>query len=305
MENVIIIGSGPAGMTAAIYTARADLHPLVAAGVNWGGLLMWTTSVENFPGFPEGVMGPGLMADMKKQAEKFGAKFEIENITDIDLTSNPKRVKIGEQWHESKAIIISSGTRPRTLRLEREKELIGRGLSVCATCDAAFFKNKQVIVIGGGDSAMEEANFLTKFADKVYMMIRSDKTRASQILLDRTQHNPKIEIWYNSEVVEYIGEQKLEGVRVINNNSNAIQDLPIDGLFFAIGQEPTTAIFKGQLATDSEGYLVKSRADSMSDIDGVFIAGDISDRTYRQAIVAAGEGAKAALDCIRWLELQE
>jgi thioredoxin reductase (NADPH) len=305
MENLIIIGSGPAGMTSAIYTARADLKPLVAAGVQWGGLLMWTTCVENFPGFPEGVMGPGLMADMKKQAEKFGARFVIDNITDVDLKSNPKRVKIGEEWHETKAVIISSGTKPRTLRLEREKQLIGRGLSVCATCDAAFFKNKNVIVIGGGDSAMEEANFLTKFANKVYMMIRADKSRASQIMLERTEKNPKIEIWYNSEVVEYVGEQKLEGVRVINNNSNAIQDLPIDGLFFAIGQEPTTAIFKGQVATDAEGYLIKNNIDSMSNIDGVFIAGDISDRTYRQAVVAAGEGAKAAIDCIHWLERQE
>ncbi|HPN67722.1 MAG TPA: thioredoxin-disulfide reductase [bacterium] len=305
MENLIIIGSGPAGMTAAIYTARADLNPLVAAGVQWGGLLMWTTHIENFPGFPEGIMGPNLMADMKKQAEKFGARFVIENITDVDLSGQIKRIKIGDEWHESKAVIISSGTKPRTLRLEREKSLIGRGLSVCATCDAAFYRDKQVIVVGGGDSAMEEANFLTKFVAKVYLIIREDKPMASPIMFTRAKQNPKIEIWFNHEVVEYVGQDKLEGVRVINNNSNAILDLPIDGLFFAIGQEPTTAIYKGQLATDEAGYLIKNPDNSMSNLDGVFIAGDISDRIYRQAIVAAGEGAKAALDCIRWLERQE
>lgn len=306
MENVIIIGSGPAGMTAAIYTSRADLKPLVAAGVQWGGLLMWTTEVENFPGFPNAILGPTLMGEMKKQAEKFGARFVMEDVKAVDLKSNPKRVKIGDTWHDTKSIIISSGTKPRTLKLDREKEFVGRGLSVCATCDAAFFKGKNVIVIGGGDSAMEEANFLTKFAKNVKVLIRSDKAKASAIMLERSEKNPKIEIWYNSEVVEYIGKDKLEAVKVINNNSNAIQEVPVDGLFFAIGHVPTTQVYEGQIKLDSEGYISREGCiNSMTNIEGVFIAGDISDKIYRQAIVAAGEGCKAALDCLRWLENQE
>ncbi len=306
MENVIIIGSGPAGMTAAIYTARADLKPLVAAGIQWGGLLMWTTEVENFPGFPNAVLGPTLMGDMKKQAEKFGAKFMLNDVQEVDFKSTPKRVKINDQWHETKAVIISSGTKPRTLKLDREKEFIGRGLSVCATCDAAFFKGKNVIIVGGGDSAMEEASFLTKFADNVKIMIRSDKARASAIMLERAQNNPKIEIWYNSEVVEYIGTEKLSGVKVINNNSNAIQEIPADGLFFAIGHVPTTAVYGDQIKTDAEGYIDRTGCiNTMTSIEGVFIAGDISDKIYRQAVVAAGEGCKAAIDCLRWLENQD
>ncbi len=305
MENVIIIGSGPAGMTAAIYAARADLKPLVAAGLTWGGLLMWTTEVENFPGFPDGVMGPTLMMDMKKQAEKFGAQFITKDVTEVDFASNPKRVKIGEDWHETKTIIISAGTKPRTLKLEGEKELIGKGLAVCATCDAAFYKDKQVIVVGGGDTAMEEAIFLTKFAEKVYLIVRKDKTRASQIMIDRVDDNPKIEIMYNTEVTKYIAEEKLTGVKLLNNQTKEESEMKIDGLFFAIGHQPSTTIFDNHLPIDEEGYLEKSCINTMSNIDGVFIAGDVQDKTYRQAIIAAGEGAKAGMDAIRWIEANE
>jgi len=305
MENVIIIGSGPAGMTAAIYAARADLKPLVAAGVTWGGLLMWTTEIENFPGFPEGVMGPTLMMNMKTQAEKFGAQFVMKDVTEVDFSGDIKKVKIGEEWHEAKTIIVSAGTKPRTLKLEGEKDLLGKGLAVCATCDAAFFKDKQVILVGGGDTAMEEANFLTKFAEKVYLIVRKDKAKASQIMIDRAENNPKIEIMYNTEVTKYIAEEKLTGVGIINNKTNKESEMKIDGLFFAIGHQPSTTIFKNHLPTDEEAYLEKSCINTMSNIDGVFIAGDIQDKMYRQAIVASGEGAKAGMDAIRWIEAQE
>jgi len=301
MENVIIIGSGPAGMTAAIYTARAELKPLVAAGIQWGGLLMWTTEVENFPGYPEAILGPELMGNMKKQAEKFGARFILDNVTEIDIEKQPFRIKIGNEWHETKTLIIAAGTKPRTLKLPREKEFIGRGLSVCATCDGAFFKGKDVAVIGGGDSAMEEADFLTKFVNHVTILVRGDKLRASEIMAERAKENPKITIKYNEEVKEYIGDQFITGIKVANNQTNEEYELPISGLFFAIGQQPETGLFANKLPTDSEGYLSKGCNNTMTNVEGIFIAGDISDKIYRQAIVAAGEGAKAAIDVARYM----
>ncbi len=304
MEKVIIIGSGPAAMTAAIYTGRAELNPLVIAGVQWGGLLMWTTCVENYPGFPEGVMGPELMMRCKQQAEKFGGRFVLDNVAEVDLNGPVLRVKVGEEWHEAEAIIIGAGTKPRTLRLPREKEFIGKGLSVCATCDGALYKGKDVIVIGGGDSAMEESNFLSKFANSVTVLVRSDKIRASKIMLERTENNPKIKILYNTEVTEYLGENLLSGVKIINNQTKEIGELAASGLFLAIGHVPTTEMFKGQLPMDDLGYLKKEK-NNMSAIEGVFICGDIEDGRYRQAVVAAGDGCKAALDTIRWLERRE
>lgn len=288
-------------MTAAIYTGRADLKPLVLAGVHWGGLLMWTTCVENYPGFPEGVMGPELMQRCKEQAEKFGARFVLDDVAEVDFSKKPFRVRVGETWYESESIIIGAGTKPRTLRLPREKEFIGRGLSVCATCDAAFFREKDVVIVGGGDSAMEEANFLTKFAKQVYMLVRSDKVRASKIMLERTENNPKIKILYNTEITEYLGEKLLTGVKIVNNQTQEIGELNINGLFFAIGHIPTTELFKEKLDMDELGYLKKYKWNSSS-VDGVFVCGDIEDSRYRQAIVAAGDGCKAALDTIRWLE---
>ncbi|MBU0647726.1 thioredoxin-disulfide reductase [Patescibacteria group bacterium] len=300
MENVIIIGSGPAGMTAAIYAARADLNPLVAGGIQWGGLLMWTTEVENFPGFPGGIIGPELMSNMKKQAERFGAKFEFKDVTEVDFGSQPLKVKIAEQWHETKAVIVAAGTKPRTLKLPREKELIGRGLSVCATCDGAFFKDKEVIVLGGGDSAMEEATFLTKFAKRVRILMRGDEVRASKIMYQKAKDDPKIEIMFNTEVTEYLGDKLLEGVKIINNKTKEEGELEAQGLFFAIGHVPASKVFGNQLPTDEKGYLLKKEW-SMSEVAGVFIAGDIEDWRYRQAVTAAGAGCMAAIDATRWL----
>lgn len=300
MENVIIIGSGPAGMTAAIYAARADLNPVVAAGSQWGGLLMWTTEVENFPGFPEGVMGPELMNNMKKQAERFGAKFMLKDVTEVDFNDKPYRVKIGEEWHETKTVIIAAGTKPRTLKLEREMELIGKGLSVCATCDGAFFKDKEVAVVGGGDSAMEEAIFLTKFASKVYVLVRGDELRASQIMQDEAKANDKIEIRFNEEVKEYLGDDFLTGLKVVNNKTEEEYELLVSGMFFAIGHIPASQIFDGLLEKDDHGYLLQ-KEHTMSNVEGVFIAGDIEDFRYRQAITAAGAGCKAAIDVARYL----
>lgn len=304
MEKVIIIGSGPAAMTAAIYTGRAELKPLVIAGVQWGGLLMWTTCVENYPGFPDGVMGPELMMRCKQQAEKFGARFILDNVAEVDFKNKPFRVKVGEKWEEAESIIIGAGTKPRTLRLPREKEFIGRGLSVCATCDGALYKEKDVIVVGGGDSAMEEANFLSKFAKSVTVLVRSEKVRASKIMLERSENNPKIKIMYNTDVTEYLGDKFLTGVKINNNKTNEASELAASGLFLAIGHVPTTEMFKGQLPMDELGYLKKEK-NNMSEIEGIFICGDIEDGRYRQAVVAAGDGCKAALDTIRWLEREE
>lgn len=304
MHKVIIIGSGPAGMTAAIYTARANLNPLVIAGSQWGGLLMWTTEVENFPGFPQGIMGPELMNNMKKQAERFGAKFILKDVDEVDFNNIPYKVKSGNEWFEGESVVVAAGTKPRTLKLENEQKLIGKGLSVCATCDGAFFRDKTVVVVGGGDSAMEEANFLTKFARKVYILVRSAEAKASKIMLDRSLSNQKIEIRYNTEVREYIGGKILEGVKIVNNQTNEEEELKAEGLFFAIGHMPSSKVFAGQLDADDQGYLLRKEW-TMSDKPGIFIAGDIEDWRYRQAITAAGAGCKAAIDAIRWLENRE
>jgi len=303
IHEIIIIGSGPAGYTAAIYAARANLKPLVFAGPEPGGQLTTTTVIENWPGSIEGVQGPQLMINMQKQAEKFGAEIKMEIVTKVDLTGDIKKIWVGETKYETKAVIIATGARSRTLDLPREKELWGKGVHTCATCDGFFYKEKTIAVIGGGDSAMEESNFLTKFADKVYLIHRKDTFRASDIMQERTKNNPKIEILYNIEVIEYLGKEKLEGLKIKNNKSGEEKELKVDGLFFAIGHIPNTEIFKGQLDIHETGYI-NSKDNVYTNIEGVFTAGDVVDFTYRQAISSAGLGCMAAIAAERWLDNQ-
>ncbi len=300
IHDLIIIGAGPAGYTAAIYAARADLKPLIFAGKEPGGQLTTTTMVENFPGFPEGVQGPVLMADMQKQATKFGAEIKIEEITKVDLSGKTKKIWSKNSEYEARAIIIATGARARTLGLKREGELWGKGIHTCATCDGFFYRGKQIMVIGGGDSAMEESNFLTKFADKVYLAHRKDSFRASEIMQEKVKNNPKIQIIWNSDVIEYLGEDKLQGVKIKNNQNNKEQNLKVDGLFFAIGHIPNTEIFREQLDIHKTGYI-NAKDNVYTNIEGVFVAGDAVDFTYRQAISAAGFGCMAAMAGERWL----
>jgi thioredoxin reductase (NADPH) len=300
--DVIIIGSGPAGLTAAIYTTRAELKTLVIAGVTWGGQLMLTTEVENFPGFPEGIQGPDLMANMRKQAERFGAEFVDDDFTSADFSSNPFKISVGEKTFESKSVIIATGADTKWLGVKGEKEKIGRGVSSCAPCDAAFFKNKNVIVVGGGDSAMEEALVLTKFADSVTLMHRRDSFRASEIMQKRVKANPKIKILFNTEITEILGEMKVEKVKIKNTQTNAVSEMPIDGIFVAIGHLPNTAKFSG-IDLDEEGF-VKIHSHFLTNTDGVFVAGDVHDKEYKQAITAAGYGCSAALELQKWLSEQ-
>jgi thioredoxin reductase (NADPH) len=302
MRDVIIIGSGPAGLTASIYTARANLKPLVLEGLQPGGQLTITTEVENFPGFEHGIMGPDLMDVMRKQSERFGAEHVFALADKVDLTARPFKVWYEDKVEEAKAIIIATGASARTLQLPKEDRLMGRGVSACATCDGFFFAGKEVAVIGGGDSAMEEATFLTKFATKVTVIHRREELRASKIMQERALRNPKIAFIWNSTVDELVeGEDgTLSAVRVRNLKNGEVNDLRVDGLFYAIGHTPNTAFLEGQLQTDANGYLVLT-GETGTNVEGVFAAGDVADHRYRQAITAAGMGCKAALDTEKFL----
>jgi thioredoxin reductase (NADPH) len=303
VRNVIIIGSGPAGYTAALYTARASLKPLVLEGaVTAGGALMNTTDVENFPGFRDGIMGPDLMDNMRAQAERFGAELVPDDVTDVDLTGDIKTVtdSVGTV-HRAKTVIIATGSQHRKLALPREDELSGRGVSWCATCDGFFFKGQDIAVIGGGDTAMEEATFLSRFAKSVTVVHRRDALRASKAMQERAFADPKISFVWNSEVAEIHGDTKLSGLTLRDTTTGETSELPVTGLFIAIGHDPRTELFKGVLELDDEGYLKVKSPSARTDIPGVFAAGDVVDHTYRQAITAAGTGCAAALDAERYL----
>jgi thioredoxin reductase (NADPH) len=302
MYDVIIIGSGPAGLTAAIYTTRADLKTLVIAGVKWGGQLMLTTEVENFPGFPDGIQGPDLMANMRKQAERFGAEFIDDDFTSADFSAQPFKVSVGDKVYEAKSVIIATGADTKWLGVKGEAEKIGRGVSSCAPCDAAFFRNKNVIVVGGGDSAMEEATVLTKFADSVTIIHRRDSFRASEIMQKRVKENPKIKILFNSVITEIFGEIKVEKVSIKNTQTGETSEMPIDGIFVAVGHIPNTSKFTG-IDLDEEKF-VKAHDHFLTNQEGVFVAGDVHDKDYKQAITAAGFGASAALELQQWLSNQ-
>lgn len=299
LYDVIILGSGPAGLTAAIYTTRAALKTLVIAGVKWGGQLQLTTLVENFPGFPEGIQGPDLMSAMRKQAEHHGAEIVNENSSSADLGKNPFVVTVGEKTYESKSVIIATGADTKWLGVPGEMEKIGRGVSSCAPCDAPFFRNKNVIVAGGGDSAMEEALVMTKFATNVTIVHRRDEFRASQIMIQKAKDNPKITFLLNSEIVEILGENNVTGVRLKNNATEEISEMPIDGVFVAIGHIPNSKVFQG-IETDEKGYI-KVHDHYLTNLPGVFVAGDVHDNQYMQAITAAGFGCAAALEAEKWL----
>jgi thioredoxin reductase (NADPH) len=302
VRDIIIIGSGPAGYTAALYAARARLSPLVFEGsVTSGGALMNTTDVENFPGFPDGILGPDLMDQLRKQAERFGAELVADDVTEVDLSASPKVVKVGADIYHTKAIIIASGSSYRELGVPGEKRLSGHGVSWCATCDGFFFREQDIAVIGGGDSAMEEAAFLTRFAKSVTVVHRRDTLRASKIMQDRALDNPKIKFVWDSEVAEVLGEDRVTGLRLLNLKTGAESTLPVTGMFVAIGHDPRSELFAGQLATDADGYLLVDPPSTRTKIAGVFAAGDVVDRTYKQAVTAAGTGCAAALDAERWL----
>jgi thioredoxin reductase (NADPH) len=303
-EKVIIIGSGPAGLTAAIYAARAGIEPFMVEGLEAGGQLMLTTDVENYPGFPDGVMGPEMMELFRKQAERFGTRIERSDVSKVDFSSRPFKVWIGEQLHEAESIIVSTGASARWLGVPGEDRLRGHGVSACATCDGFFFKEREIVVVGGGDSAAEEALFLTKFASKVTLVHRRDELRASKIMADRAMNHPKIEMRWNSVVEEILGDDTVTGVRLRNVESNETEDFATEGVFVAIGHTPNTAVFGDQLELNDKGYL-QTFDNTMTSIPGVFGAGDVVDFTYRQAITAAGMGCQAAIDAERWLEAQE
>lgn len=305
VENVIIIGSGPAGLTAAIYTARANLNPLMIEGYTAGGQLMWTTEVENYPGFPEGRMGPDLMMDFRTQAEKFGTRFITEDVTKVDFSQRPFTVDVDGVIHKAKSVIVATGATAKLLGLESEKRLMGHGVSTCATCDGAFFKNKPICVVGGGDSALEEAIFLTRFASKVYLIHRRDKLRASKIMQDKALANPKIEVVWNSEIEEVLGDKKVHSVRLNDTVNGEKKELEVEGVFIAIGHTPNASLFTGQLNLDHQGYLHTEGKGSKTNIEGVFACGDVQDHVYRQAITAAGSGCMAAIDTERYLESLE
>lgn len=313
VRDVIIIGSGPAGLTAAIYTARANLSPLVlesepsSTSDQPGGQLMLTTDVENYPGFPDGIMGPELMMNFRMQAERFGAEIQTVKASKVDLSAQPYGVWVGdpdgpEPTHRANTIIIATGAQALMLDLDRETELIGHGLSTCATCDGFFFRDQEIAVVGGGDSALEEANFLSRFASKVTIIHRRDELRASKIMQDRAFNNPKIEFLWDSVVTEYLGDSKLAGIRVENLKTGDVSELPVTGLFIAIGHVPSTDLYKGQLAMKDNGYLVTQPGRTATDVAGVFAVGDVQDDYYRQAITAAGSGCQGALEAERYLE---
>lgn len=304
MEKVIILGSGPAGLTAAIYTSRADLKPLVIEGLKAGGQLTTTTEVENFPGFPEGITGPKLIDQMKKQAERFGTRYLQGDVTKVELSDGVKKIFVSDKEIETRSLIIATGAKARYLGLESEQRLIGKGVSGCATCDGFFFKNMDVCVIGGGDTAMEEATFLTKFASKVTIIHRRDELRASKPMQERAMKNPKIEILWDSTVVEVLGEMGVEGVKVKNVKTGKETELKCKGMFLGIGHDPATKVFKGQLDMDDSGYI-KTECGTSTNIKGVYACGDVQDKIYRQAVTAAGTGCMAALDVEKYLEALE
>ena len=301
MENVVIIGSGPAGLTAAIYAARAELKPVVISGMQPGGQITLTTMVENFPGFPDGIMGPDLMDNMRKQAERFGTRFIDEEVIEVDFKSKPFTIKTDSQEIKTKTVIIASGAVAKWLGVPGEKEFMGKGVSGCATCDGFFFRGKEVVVVGGGDTALEDALYLTKFANTVTIIHRRDQFRASKIMQERVFANSKIKIIWDSVVTEIKGDNKVTGVKIKNVKTGEEKELKTDGVFVAIGHSPATEIFKGQIEIDDQGFIVK-KENTETSVKGVFVAGDVADRRYKQAIVAAGEGAKAAIDVEKYLQ---
>ena len=309
VRNTIIIGSGPAGLTAAIYAARASLAPLVIEGEpsstsdQPGGQLMLTTEIENFPGWPEGIMGPELMGRFKEQAARFGADFVTEKVTKVDFSQRPFTVWVRDTEYKAKSIIVATGAQSLMLDLPRESDLIGHGVSTCATCDGFFFRGQEIAVVGGGDSAIEEATFLTKFASKVHLIVRRDQLRASRIMQQRALDNDKIEIVWNSQVKALHGESSLSGITLAHSDGST-RELPVTGLFIAIGHKPNTGIFTGVLDMEDSGYLLTREGSTWTNLEGIFACGDVQDHVYRQAITAAGSGCMAAIDCERWLESQ-
>jgi thioredoxin reductase (NADPH) len=301
VRNLIIVGSGPAGYTAAVYAARANLNPLVIEGAQSGGALMTTTEVENFPGFPDGIDGPDLMDNMRKQAERFGAELLTDDVTRVELAGDVKRVWVGDTEYQAKAVILATGSAWRPLNVPGEQKLLGHGVSSCATCDGFFFRNQHIAVVGGGDSAMEEATFLTKFAETVTIIHRRDEFRASPIMAERALKNEKIKVIWDSVVTEVLGTDKVEGVTLRNAKTGEESTLDVTGLFIAIGHDPRSELFAGQVAIDDEGYVRAESPTSRTDVTGVFACGDLVDHSYRQAITAAGTGCVAALDAERYL----
>ncbi len=302
MYNVVIIGSGCAGLTAAIYAARANLKPLVLDGNEPGGQLSLTTHVENYPGFPDGILGPELIENMRKQAQKFGAEFKAGAVSEVDVSLRPFKITSGKDIYETKALIVAAGASARLLGLKGERELIGHGVSTCATCDGYFFRGKPIAVVGGGDSAMEEANFLSRYASKVYLVHRRNEFRASKIMIDRARANEKVEFVTPFAIEEILAPQGfVEGMRLRNLVTKQTREIPLDGVFVAIGHDPNTTVFKGKLEMDADGYLLAKHG-SLTAIPGVFVAGDVQDHRYRQAVTAAGSGCMAAIDAEKFLE---
>jgi len=304
-EQVLIIGSGPAGLTAAIYAARAGLEPLMIEGMERGGQLMITTDVENFPGFPDGIMGPDLMDQIRKQAERFGTRIISSNVTDVDFSKRPFTVSVDKDEYRADSIIITTGASARWLGVPGEERLRGYGVSACATCDGFFFRDKELVVVGGGDTAMEEAIFLTKFASKLTVVHRRDEFRASTIMSERVINHPKIEVAWNATVDEIIGDEFVTGVVLRDTLTDETKELSTDGVFVAIGHSPNTSVFEGHLELDDAGYIVTPPGQTRTSVEGVYAAGDVTDKVYRQAVTAAGLGCQAALDTERWLDAQD
>jgi len=305
VRDLIIVGGGPAGYTAALYAARADLEPLVIEGFAWGGQLMITSDVENYPGYADGIMGPEMMTDFRRQAERFGAEFVTDDVTKVDFSEQPLRLWVGADEYRARSVIIATGASARWLDIPSEERHKGRGVSACATCDASFFRDKDVYVVGGGDSAFEEALFLTKFASKVHLVHRRDAFRASKIMVDRAEANEKLDFVLNAVVEEIVGDTKVEAIRLRSTATGELSEVPADGLFVAIGHDPNTSLFVDQLDHDAQGYLLTKPGSTATNIEGVFAVGDVQDHTYRQAITAAGSGCMGALDAERFLALFE